>query len=170
MHKALYGLKQTPCAWYQKIHAYLVAHGFKNSPTESTLYVYKDGADLLILNLYVDDLLVTGPNEEKISAFIADLQHAFDVTDLGLLHYYLGIQFLHVEGGIWLSQQRYIEKLLMRFGMADCKPISTPMETGVVYAFDVATYRQVGGCLIHLCMTRFDIRYVVSQFSKFMHV
>ena len=100
LHKALYGLKQAPRAWYQKIHAYLVAHGFKNSPTESTLYVYKDGADLLILNLYVDDLLVNGPNEDKISAFIADLQHAFDVMDLGLLHYYLGIQFLHVEGGI----------------------------------------------------------------------
>ena len=114
LHKALYGLKQVSRAWYQKIHAYLVAHGFKISPTESTLYVYKDGVDLLILNLYVDDLPVIGPDEDKILAFIlAYLQHAFDVTDLGLLHYYLGIQFLHVECGIWLSQQRYIEKLLM---------------------------------------------------------
>ena len=66
LHKALYGLKQVPRAWYEKIHLYPVAHRFKNSPTKSTLYVYKDGADLLILNLYVDDLLITSPNEDKI--------------------------------------------------------------------------------------------------------
>ena len=91
----------------------------KNCPMESTLFVYKDGADLMILNLYVDDSLITSPDEDKMSAFIADLQHAFDVTDLGLLHYNLGIQFLHFEGGIWLSRQKYIEKLLMQFGNWD---------------------------------------------------
>ena len=60
LHKALYGLKQAPRAWYEKIRKHLISLGFTCSPTESTLYVRKDGADLLVLVLYVDDILLTG--------------------------------------------------------------------------------------------------------------
>ena len=59
LKKALYGLKQAPRAWYEKIHAYLIAHGFCNSPTESTLYVKRASDVLLIIVLYVDDMLLT---------------------------------------------------------------------------------------------------------------
>ena len=93
LKKALYGLKQAPCAWYEKIHAYLTAHGFCNSPTESTLYVKKTGDVFLVIVLYVDDMLLTGPNEDHIADFKAELNSAFEMSDLGLLHHYLGIQF-----------------------------------------------------------------------------
>ena len=76
----MYGLKQAPRAWYEKIHAYLTAHGFQNSPTESTLYVNKCQGDVfLIIVLYVDDMLLTGPNEAHIANFKADLNASFEM-------------------------------------------------------------------------------------------
>ena len=76
-----------------------------------TLYVRKDGEKLQIVVLYVDDLLIAGPDEQEIADFNADLSKMV-LTDLGHLHYYLSIQFITVEGGIFLSQRKYIEKLL----------------------------------------------------------
>ncbi|MCO5554453.1 hypothetical protein L7F22_007983 [Adiantum nelumboides] len=156
LHKALYGLKQAPRAWYQKIHAYLISLGFQNSPTESTLYVYRNMDTLVVLNLYADDILLTGSNEEKISDFIEKLQHAFDVMYMGLLHYYLGIQFVCVQGGIWLSQQHYVQNLL-------------DFEHNAFSAALSSLVLQAVGCLIYLCTTCLDIEYAVSQLSRFIH-
>ena len=176
LKKALYGLKQAPRAWYEKIHAYLTAHGFQNSPTESTLYVKRQGDVFLIIVLYVDDMLLTGPNEAHIADFKADLNASFEMSDLGLLHHYLGIQFKQCDGGIALCQTQYVETLLRRFSLEDSKPIATPMETGLKLSlhdagdhFDVTLYQQAVGCLIYVCITRLDIQFAVSQVSRFMH-
>eukprot|EP00250_Pteridium_aquilinum_P010876 c19689_g3_i1 orf=64-1296(+) len=176
LKKALYGLKQAPRAWYEKIHAYLTAHGFQNSPTESTLYVKRADDVHLIIALYVDDMLLTGPNESHIADFKADLNASFEMSDLGHLHHYLGIQFKQCDGGIALCQTKYIETLLRRFSLEDCKPIATPMETGLKLSlhdagdhFDVTLYQTAVGCLIYVCITRPDIQYSVSQVSRFMH-
>ena len=176
LNKALYGLKQAPRAWYEKIHKHLIALGFTCSPIESTLYVCKDGVDLIVLVLYVDDILLTGPCAAKLDILMVDLQYSFDVTYLGLLSYYLGIQFVSVEGGIMMHQAKYVEKLLQRFGFEDCKPVATPVETGFRFSvedssdvFDTSLYQQAVGCLIYACNTRPDIQYAVSQLSRFMH-
>jgi transposase InsO family protein len=176
LKKALYGLKQAPRAWYEKIHACLTANGFENSPTESTLYVKRANDVLLIIVVYVDDMLLTGPMETHIADFKADLHASFEMSDLGHLHHYLGIQFMHVDGGMALCQTKYIDTLLQRFGLEDCKPIATPMETGLRLslhdagdAFDAVLYQQAVGCLIYLCITRPDIQFAVSQMSRFMH-
>ena len=76
-------------------------------------------------------MLLTGPNEKAIAKFKADLNASFEMSDLGLLHHYLGIEFKQVDGGIALCQTKYIETLLHRFGPKDCKPIATPMEIGL---------------------------------------
>ena len=150
LHKALYGLKQAPRAWYEKIHKHLIALGFTCSPIESTFYVRKDRADLMVFVLYVDDILLTGSCDAKINMFMADLRHTFDTTYFGLLNYYLGIQFVSVEGGTIMHQAKYIEKLLQRFGFEDCKPISTPVESGFRFsiedanvAFDTSHYHKL---------------------------
>ena len=91
LNKTLYGLKQAPHAWYEKIDAYLATHGFQNSPIESTLYVKREGDVLLIIVLYVDDMLLTRPNEMHIADFKDELNSVFEMSDLGLLHHYLGI-------------------------------------------------------------------------------
>ena len=176
LHKALYGLKQAPRAWYEKIHKHLIALGFTCSLIESTFYVRKDGPNLLVLVLYVDDILLTGSCDAKLDFLMADLQHTFEVTYLGLLSYYLGIQFVSVEGGMFMHQGKYVEKLLQRFDFEDCKPVYTPVETGFRFsvedssdAFDTSLYQQAVGCLIYACNTRPDIQYAVSQLSRFMH-
>ena len=92
LFKALYGLKQAPRAWYEKIHAYLIAIGFQNSPIVSTLYLKCKKNVLLIIVLYVDDVLLTGPNKKQIVDFKADLNASFEMSNLGLLHHYLGIE------------------------------------------------------------------------------
>ncbi|MCO5610037.1 hypothetical protein L7F22_064272 [Adiantum nelumboides] len=104
-HKALYGLKQSPRAWYEKADTHLVKRGFCNSPTESTLYVRREGDVLLIVVLYVDDLLITGPNEGHIVEFKADLNATFKMKDLGLLHHYLDIQFKQCDGDGCYSEE-----------------------------------------------------------------
>ena len=121
-------------------------------------------------------MLLTGPNEMHISEFKVDLNASFEMSDLGLLHHYLGIQFKQCDGGIALCQTQYVETLLRRFSLEDCKPIATPMETGLKLSlhdvgdhFDVTLYQQLVGCLIYVCITRPDIQFVVSQVSRFMH-
>ena len=89
------------------------------------------GDVLLIIVLSVDDMLLIGPNEMHIADFNVESNSVFEMSDLGLLHHYLGIQFKHCDGGIALCQTKYIETLLRRFGLEDCKPIATPMETGL---------------------------------------
>ena len=167
LKKALYGLKQAPCAGYEKIHAYLTAHGFQNSPTKSTLYVKRQGDVFLIIVLYVDDMLLMSPNEVHIANFKADLNASFEMSDLGLLHHYLGIQFKQCDE-IALCQTQYVETLLRRFGLEDNKLIATPMETGLKLSlhdagdhFDVTLYQQAIGCLIYVCITRLDIQFAV---------
>ena len=75
----------------------------------------------LIIVLYVDDMLLTGPQEDHIAAFKAELQQVFDMSDLGPLHYYLGIQFMQTKRGIFLQQRMYIQNLLQRFSLQDSK-------------------------------------------------
>ncbi|MCO5573915.1 hypothetical protein L7F22_027691 [Adiantum nelumboides] len=94
------------------------------------------------------------------------------MKDLGLLHHYLGIQFKQCDGGIALCPKSYIETLLCKFGLEDCKPIATPMETGLKLSLhdagdpaDVTLYQTVVGCFIYVCNTRPDIQFAVSQVS-----
>ncbi|RYA58300.1 hypothetical protein DD598_30995, partial [Enterobacter cloacae complex sp. 2DZ2F16B1] len=117
-----------------------------------------------------------GPNERHIAEFKADLNATFKIKDLGMLHHYLGIQFKQCDGGIALCQKSYIETLLCKFGLEDCKPIATPMETDLKLSLhdvgdpvDVTLYQTVVGCLIYVCNTRPDIQFAVSQVSRFMH-
>ena len=135
LKKALYGLKKVSCAWCEKIHAYLVAHGFHNKPNESTLYVKHEGDVLLIIVLYVDDMLLMGPNETHMVDFKAKLHSTFEMSNLGLLHHYLGIQFKRFDGGITLCQTKYLETLLHSFSFEDCKLVPTLWRQIYILAF-----------------------------------
>ena len=104
LHKALYGVKQAPRAWYAKIDAFLGSKGLLDGPIESTLYIKKDGGDILIIILYVDDMLLTSNNEGKFADFKFELRATFDMLDMVMLHLYLGIQFVQNKYGIIMSQ------------------------------------------------------------------
>ena len=92
LKKALYGLKQAPRAQYNRINDHLLSIGFVKSLSESTLYVKRKENNFLIISLYVDDLLVTGDNTRLVEEFKQEMMQAFEMTDLGLMTYFLGIE------------------------------------------------------------------------------
>ena len=92
LKKALYGLKQAPRAWYNRINAHLLGLGFKKSQSESTLYIRKINVGRLIISLYIDDLLVTGSNQYLMDKFKDEMEEVFEMTDLGDMSYFLGME------------------------------------------------------------------------------
>jgi hypothetical protein len=130
----------------------------------------------VILVLYVDDLFLTG-EEHLIAQTKRELSAEFEMKDLGLLHYFLGIDVWQKPGEIFLSQSKYAVDVLRRFGMMDCKSMSTPMISNLKKLHDQATgsdpedptvYRQIIGSLMYLVHTRPDICYAVNALSQFM--
>ena len=102
--KALYGLKQTPRDWYTKMDEYLRKVGFQRSESDDTLYIREQGPYLVILIMFVDDFLITGNNDDHIAMVKKELHAGFKMTDLGLLHYYFGIEVFQRSHHIFISQ------------------------------------------------------------------
>jgi len=112
LKKALYGLKQAPRAWYSKIDAYLTENGFEKCDGEPTLYIKENDGKILIVVLYVDDLIFTSNDASLIVDFKAVMKSEFEMTDLGFLRYFLGIEVDQSENGVFISQVKYVEAVL----------------------------------------------------------
>ena len=170
MKKALYGLKQAPRAWYERIDSYLMKLGFTQSNADPNLYFKVVKEKTLILVLYVDDLNLRGV-DPLVHQCKRELAAEFEMKDLGLMHYFLGLEFWKRPGEIFLSQGKYIVKLLERFGMVDYKSVLTPMELNFKKLSGSATrhvlanpteYRQLVEALMFLVNTRLDVCFVVN--------
>lgn len=176
LKKALYGLKQVPRAWYSKIDEYLLRLGFKRSPSETTLYVKLLGNDLVIVSLYVDDLFVTGSRRDLIEDFKKEMSQVFEMTDLGIMSYFLGMEVKQSENEIFISQKKYAREILKKFKMEECKSMETSMNQKEKLCkmdgfekIDEGFFRSLIGCLMYLSATRPDIQFSVSLLSRFMH-
>ncbi|CAL2258380.1 unnamed protein product [Prunus armeniaca] len=176
LHKALYGLKQAPRAWYDEIDAYFNKAGFKKSPSEATLYVKAEGSDVLIVSLYVDDIVYTGSSSQMIEEFRRDMMKHYEMTDLGVLHHFLGMGVIQSKQSIFLHQKKYGQKLVEKFGLKDCKIVATPLAMNEKLskndgseAADEGEYRQIVGSLLYLTATRPDIMFAASLLARFMH-
>jgi hypothetical protein len=123
-------LKQAPRAWYSRIDKYLQSLSLTKSEADPNLYLLQVGKSLLILVLYVNDLFLTG-NEELIAKFKKDLALEFKMKDIGLMHYFLGLEVWQQPSKIFLGQGKYEVEILKRFGMMDSKSMSTPMITNL---------------------------------------
>jgi len=128
LKRALYELEQAPRAWYSRIDTYLQQMGFTKSDADPNLYYIVVGDGPLILVLYVDDLFITGA-ERLISGCKEDLAMEFKMKDIGLMHYFLGLEVWKEEGHIFLGQGQYDVGVLRIFHMANYRPLSTPMIT-----------------------------------------
>ena len=103
LKKALYRLKQAPKAWYSKIDTHFCSNGFVRSKNEPTLYLKRQGTDFLILCLYIDDIIYMGTSSALIEDFKVRMMKKFEMTDLGVLYYFLGLEVLQKEDGIFVS-------------------------------------------------------------------
>jgi hypothetical protein len=176
LEKALYGLKQAPRAWNRRIDQFLSNEGFVKCSVE--FGVYMKGTDIsnaILICLYVDDLLITGSNTESIEKFKGRLKVEFEMSDLGKLNYFLGLEFHYASDSIVLHQRKYIEDVLRRFQMENCNIAETPMEANLKLprnddeqAVDATLFKQVVGSLRFICNTRPDINYAVGSVSRFM--
>ena len=175
LRKALYDLKQAPRAWYSKIDEHLLNLGFEKSLSESTLYIKKLASDLVVVSLYVDDLLVTGSKSAQIVAFKQEMMKMFEMTDLGEMSYFLGMEISQTQNEVFIFQKKYSNEILKRFNMEECKSVSTLMvqkeklqkDNGSESA-DERVYRSLIGCLMYLTATRPDIMFLVSVLSRFL--
>ncbi|KAM1794490.1 hypothetical protein ACFX11_034959 [Malus domestica] len=177
LNKALYGLKQAPRAWYSEIDSYFSKSGFNKSPSEATLYTKtSENSEMLIVSIYVDDVVFTGNCEEMIEEFKRDMMRQYEMSDLGLLHHFLGIGVIQETTGIFIHQQKYAQSLLERFNLKGCKSVATPLITNEKLckvdgseSADECLYRRMVGSLLYLTATRLDIMYAASLLSRFMH-
>ncbi|KAG8485549.1 hypothetical protein CXB51_018884 [Gossypium anomalum] len=151
--------------------------GFEKILSEPTLYVKKSKDEtLLIVSIYVDDLLVTRSKDVLVNEFKAQMQEVFDMTDLGIMAYFLGMEVNQTDRGIFISQHTFILKIFDKFGIQNCKPVSTPMaqreklsSIGDHVRVDEKEYRSLVGCLLYLTATRPDLMHAVSLLARFMH-
>lgn len=175
LRKALYGLKQAPRAWYGKIAEFLTQSGYSVTSADSSLFAKANGERIAIVLVYVDDLIITGDDVEEIFRTKENLSVRFQMKELGQLKHFLGLEVDQTKEGIFLCQQKYAKDLLKKFGMLECKPISTPMEPNAKMCAhegkdleDASMYRQLVGSLIYLTLTRPDISYAVGVMSRYM--
>ncbi|XP_016690648.1 uncharacterized protein [Gossypium hirsutum] len=176
LKKALYGLKQAPRAWNSRIDDHLVGLGFQKSQFELTLYVKHEGTNTLVISVYVDDLLITGSNIDQVNQFKLEMKKVFEMTDLGLMSYFLDIEIKQNQNEVFICQRKYAKEILRKFHMEDCKAMSTPMnqkeklikDDGSAKVIE-AEFRSLVGCLMYLAATRPDILNDVSILSRFMH-
>ncbi|KAJ0742843.1 putative RNA-directed DNA polymerase [Helianthus annuus] len=176
LNKSLYGLKQAPRAWFTKLSTALRQLGFYGSKTDPSLFILNSSGTLVYLLVYVDDIIITGNNQGAITSIVERLNSLFALTNMGQLHYFLGIEVIHHRSDLVLSQRTYVLDILQRAGLADCKPVSSPMATSQVLLpddspllDDPSRYRQTVGALQYATLSRPDIAFAVNKVCQFMH-
>lgn len=132
---ALYGLKQASIAWYARLDRYLLQLNFKKGTTDSNFYFKAENGKLLILIVYVDDIIFGG-DEDVCKKIAKEMQKEFEMTMIGELSFFFGIQVTQSKDGILISQTKYIKEMLKKFDIENCKPIGNPMVTGFYLSKD----------------------------------
>lgn len=133
LKKALYGLKQASRAWNTRIDEYFQKNGFMKSPNEHALYMKKNEiGDIMIVCLYVDDMIFTGNNPGMFNDFKKAMTKEFEMTDIGEMLYFLGVEVKQMKDGTFVSQTKYAEQILRKFNMKDCKLVATLAEPRVL--------------------------------------
>jgi len=182
--KAIYGLRQSPRVWYHKIHTFFAQHDFYRSTQDYSLYINYERRILALV--YVDDLVLAAAGREAIGWIKAKLTKSFEMTDLGELSTFLGLEVKRVRGQrlITLSQHQYIERILHRHGMQDSRPSLTPLDPNSRLQpcrtipnnekeskeVDLELYQSAVGSLMYAMLgSRPDLAYAVGTVSQFNH-
>uniref|UniRef100_A0A2N9JAR7 Reverse transcriptase Ty1/copia-type domain-containing protein n=1 Tax=Fagus sylvatica TaxID=28930 RepID=A0A2N9JAR7_FAGSY len=176
LRKAIYGLKQAPRAWYTALKNAILQLGFHTSKADSSLFIYSQGSIISYFLVYVDDLVITGNNSTFVASIIKQLGAKFSLKDMGLLHFFLGIEVVPTQAGLFLSQHKYVRDLLSKTNMSAAKDVSTPLSTSQSLKLvdgtapvDSSDFRRIIGSVQYLSLTRPDISFAVNKLSQFMH-
>ncbi|RVW26236.1 Retrovirus-related Pol polyprotein from transposon RE1 [Vitis vinifera] len=176
LRRSLYGLKQSPRAWFSRFSSVVQEFGMLRSTADhSVFYHHNSLGQCIYLVVYVDDIVITGSDQDGIQKLKQHLFTHFQTKDLGKLKYFLGIEIAQSSSGVVLSQRKYALDILEETGMLDCKPVDTPMDPNVKLVpgqgeplGDPGRYRRLVGKLNYLTITRPDISFPVSVVSQFL--
>ncbi|KAH9648503.1 hypothetical protein KPL70_025607 [Citrus sinensis] len=174
LSKALYGLKQAPRAWYDRLKNFLLDDDFLMGKADTTLFVKYKNQDILVVQIYVDDIIFGSTNELLCKDFSSCMSQEFEMSMMGELKYFLGLQIKQNKEGIFINQAKYVKDLLKRFGYDNGMAKSTPMSTTIKLdkdekgkEVDIKTYRGMIGSLLYLTASRPDIMFSVCLCARF---
>ncbi|GKA77072.1 uncharacterized mitochondrial protein-like protein, partial [Tanacetum coccineum] len=183
--KALYGLHQAPRAWYETLpqaprawyetlSTYLLDNRFQRGKIDKTLFIRRDKGDILLVQVYVDDIIFGSTKKSLCTEFEKMMHKKFQMSSMGELTFFLGLQVKQKEDGIFISQDKYVTEILKKFGFTDVKTASTPMETQKPLLkdedgeeVDVHLYRSMIGSLMYLTSSRPDIMFAVCACARY---
>ncbi|GJZ55829.1 putative ribonuclease H-like domain-containing protein [Tanacetum coccineum] len=172
--KALYGLHQAPRAWYETLSTYLIENGFRRGIIDKTLFIKKDKGDILLVQVYVDDIIFGSTKKSLCTEFESLMHKKFQMSSMGELTFFLGLQVKQKDDGIFISQDKYVADILKKFDFSSVKTASTPLETNKALIkdeeaedVDVHLYRSIIRSLMYLTASRPDIMFAVCACARF---
>ncbi|GJU06156.1 putative ribonuclease H-like domain-containing protein [Tanacetum coccineum] len=170
--KALYGLHQAPRAWYERLSAFLLQHN-RRGTVDKTLFITKDSRDILLVQVYVDDIIFGSTNKAWCAEFEVLMKGEFEMSVMGEMSFFLGLQVKQLPDGIFISQDKYVKDMLTKFDMESVRTATTPYEAAKTKLKDetdppvnVHLYRSMIGSLMYLTASRPDIMFAVSACSR----
>nr|GEU87011.1 hypothetical protein [Tanacetum cinerariifolium] len=172
--KALYGLHQAPRAWYETLANYLLENGFQRGKIDQTLFIKKQKGDILLVQIYVDDIIFGAINKDLCISFEKLMKDKFQMSSVGELTFFLGLQVKQKKDGIFISQDKYVAEILRKFELTKGKSASTPIDTEKPLLkdpdgedVDVHIYRLMIGSLMYSTSSRPDIMFAVCACACF---
>nr|GEZ30275.1 hypothetical protein [Tanacetum cinerariifolium] len=173
VEKAMYGLHQAPRAWYGTLSKYLLTNSFQRGTIDQTLFIRRQRGDFIHVQVYVDDIILGSSNPQMCREFEALMHEKFQMSAMGKLNFFLGLQVLQKKDGIFLSQDKYVGNILKKFRYLDVRSANTPMDKenpwrkdGTGKNIDLYLYRSMIGSLMYLTASRPDIMFVVCACAR----
>ncbi|GJV74535.1 putative ribonuclease H-like domain-containing protein [Tanacetum coccineum] len=174
VEKAIYGLHQAPRAWYETLSTYLLENRFRRGTINKTLFIKKEKGDILLIQVYVDDIIFGSTKKSLCVEFKQMMHKRFQMSSMGELTFFLGLQVQQKEDGIFISQDKYVADILKKFDFVTVKTASTSMEPNKALVMDeeadnvdVYLYRSMIGSLMYLIASRPDITFAVCACVRF---
>ncbi|GJS77281.1 retrovirus-related pol polyprotein from transposon TNT 1-94 [Tanacetum coccineum] len=174
LKKALYGLKQAPKAWYDRLKAFLVKHEYKMGMVDNILFIKKKSSNIIIVQIYVDDIIFGSTCHDMCDDFAKIMHDEFEMSMMGELNFFLGLQIKQMEDGIFFNQSKYMKEMLKKFGLEDSKPMKIPMYSDTKLtkdeeceSVDSTKYRGMIGSILYLTASRPDIMFSVCLCASF---
>nr|GEX73864.1 uncharacterized mitochondrial protein AtMg00810-like [Tanacetum cinerariifolium] len=164
LKKALYGLKQAPRAWYDELSTFLLQNHLFKGTIDLTLFIRRFNDDILVVQLYVDDIIFSSTHPMYIQLFFDLMKSCFEMSMMEEMMFFPGLQVNQSPCGIFINQSKYVLDILKKYGMESCDPVGTPMEikdkldrdqNGT--PVDATKYRSMIGALMYLMSSRPDI-------------
>ncbi|GJU15008.1 retrovirus-related pol polyprotein from transposon TNT 1-94 [Tanacetum coccineum] len=174
LKKALYGLKQAPKVWYDRLKAFLIKNEYKIGMVDNTLFTKKKSSNIIIVQIYVDDIILGSTCQDMCDEFAKIMHDEFEMSMMGELNFFLGLQIKQMEDGIFFNQSKYIKEMLKKFGLEESKPMKTPMSSDTKLtkdeeceSVDSTKYQGMIGSLLYLTASRPDIMFSVCLCARF---